>query len=151
MVERAAECRVFPVAVKPKIDQKDLYMSAKSRIILVLATAVIFYVLLYVFLRWSAFSPSSWMVFISIVAVFVLGIAPIYYLSRTLKKRPLLSSMAILLLIVATICGLAGLTGNLILHVDTIWVSVMTGLSKVLFVASCVLFIWSAFAQKGRL
>lgn len=118
--------------------------SDRTRLILVLSAAVACYLLLMLF----AFSVSSWNDTIAkkvILALLVLGIAPIYPLFRMLGKRPRLSAIAILLVIAAVICGLASLTGSVFFHVDKGWVSVTSTLSQGLFLSSCLLFIWNGF------
>lgn len=124
-------------------------MSATTRLIVVLAAIVTAYSLL----TWFAFSSHSWKgpnANVAFFILFILGVAPIYPLFRSLKKRPRLSALAILLVIAATICGLASLTGIMVLHLDTGWVNVAANLCEGLIIASCVLFIWNAFVQRNR-
>ena len=120
-------------------------MSIKGRVILILAAMVTFYSVL----AWLAFSPHHLRGSAMIVAIFILGTAPIYPLFRILGKRPRLSTFAILLLTAALMCGLAYFAGSLILHTDTGWVSVASALSESLILASCVLFIWSGFVHRN--
>ncbi len=121
-------------------------MSTKGRLISVLAAAAVFYLLL----AWLAFSRHSWRDTVTILAIFILGAAPIYPLYRILRKRAGSSALAILLLIAALICGLAYFAGNLILHIDTGWVSVASKLSETLIITSCVLFIWNGLVRRNR-
>jgi len=125
-------------------------MLAKTRFILILAAvAAIFNSLLI----WFALSSHSWRGSNSNVTFFILlalAIAPIYPLVRSLRKRPRLSALAILLVIASVICGLASLAGSLFLHLDTGWDSVAASLSEGLFIGSCVLFICSGVVQRKR-
>ena len=124
-------------------------MSARARLILVLAATVTFYLVLALL----AFSSNSWsgpIANVTFPILFILGVAPIYLLLRTLRKRPRLSALAILLVIAAVICGLASLTGTLVLSQDVGWVPVASALSKGLFVTSCVLFIWNGVVRRHR-
>jgi hypothetical protein len=124
-------------------------MSAKTRLILVLAATVTTYSLL----TWFAFSSHSWRgptANVTFFILFILGVAPIYPLLRSLRKRPLLSALAILLVIAAGICGLVSLAGSLILHLDTGWIYMVSSLSKGLLIASCVLLIWNGFVRRNR-
>jgi len=117
-------------------------MSAKARLILVLTVAVAFYSVL-VLLAFSSGFRSRSIANIALPILFILGVAPIYPLLRTLRKRPRLSALAILLLIAAAISGLMALTASLVLSQDVGWAPVASALSKGLFVASCLLFIWN--------
>ena len=124
-------------------------MSAKARLILVLAATVAFYSVLALL----AFSSSSWsgpIANVTFPILFILGVAPIYPLLRTLRKRPRLSALAIMLVIAAVICGLASLTGSQVLSQDVGWVPVASALSKWLFVTSCVLFIWNGVVRRHK-
>jgi hypothetical protein len=124
-------------------------MSAKARLILILAAAVTIYSLL----TWFALSSHSWRsptVTVTFFILFILGTGTIYPLFRILRKRPRLSALAILLVIVSVICGLASLAGSLFLHLDTGWVNVAANLCEGLIIASCMLFIWSGLVQRKR-
>jgi hypothetical protein len=126
-------------------------MSAKQRLILILAAAaVIFYPLL----TWFLISSKSWrgsteyMIFF---VLFILAVAPIYPLVvKGLRKRPLLFALGILLVITSEICGFASLTGILVLHLDAGWAYEAADLSMGLAIASCVLFIWNVFVQRNK-
>jgi hypothetical protein len=120
-------------------------MSSKGRLVLVLAAAAVFYS----FLIWLAFSTHSWKGPV-VIAIFTLGLVPIYPLYRILRKRAGSSALAILLLMVAVICGLAYFAGDLILRTDAGWVSVASRLSESLIIGSCVLFIWNGLVRRNR-
>lgn len=137
------------MAIGRRLSRSGGIMSAKTRLILVLAATVTAYSLL----TWFAFSSHAWRgrnANVTFFILFILGVAPIYPLFKSLRKRSLLSALAILLVIAAVICGLASLTGSLILHLDTGWVYVASSLSDGLLIASCVLFIWNGFVQRNR-
>ncbi len=124
-------------------------MSAKTRLILVLAAAVTICSLL----TWFALSSHSWKgstIRVTFFILFILGAGTIYTLFRILRKRPRLSALAILFVIVSVICGLASLAGSLFLHLDTGWVNVAANLCEGLIIASCVVFIWSGLVQRKR-
>lgn len=122
-------------------------MSAKARLILVLAGATAFYSVL-VLLAFSSGFRSRSIASVALPILFILGVAPIYPLLRTLGKRPRLSALAILLLIAAVISGLVALTASLVLSQDVGWVPEASTLSEGLFVASCVLFIWNGVVRR---
>ena len=129
---------------------KCVPMSNRSRLILVVAIAAGFYLLLTAI----AFHPHSPTVLsrndLIMVAVLILGIAPIYPLYRIMRNRERVSALAILLLMCALVAGAVYLTGSLILGVDTAWTSTASVLSECLIVASCFLFIWNGFMRKNR-
>ena len=118
----------------------------KGRSILVLVVAVMFYLLL----TWLALSHHSWKPPVIIIGILILGAAPIYPLCRAWRARAGSSALAILLLIAALVCGLAYLSGSLILHMDAGWVYMASRFSESLLITSCVLFIWNGFARRGR-
>lgn len=117
-------------------------MSAKARLILVLAGTTTLCLVL-VLLAFSSGFRTRPIANVAIPILFILGVVPIYPLLQTLRKRPPLSALAVMLLIVAVISGLASLTGSLALSQAVKWVPVASILSRVLLVASCVLFIWN--------
>jgi hypothetical protein len=122
-------------------------MSAKARLILVLAATTILYSVL-LFLAFSSGFRTGSIANVAVPILFILGVVPIYPLLQTLRKRPRLSALAILLLIAAVISGLASFTGSLVLSQAVGWVPVASTLSKGLFVASCMLFIWNGIVQR---
>lgn len=126
-------------------------MSAKTRIILILAAAgVTFYSLL----TWFLISSKSWRGtarFATFFILFILAVVPIYPLMvKGLRKRPLLFALGILLVIASGICGFASLTAILVLHLDAGWAYEAADLSIGLAIASCVLFIWNVFVQRNK-
>ncbi len=125
-------------------------MSAKTRFILIVAaTAVIFDLLL----TWFLISFNSWRghnVYLTFFVIFILVAAPLYPLFKGLRKRPPLFALGILFAAASGTCGFAGLTGALVLHLDTSWVNMAANLCGGLIIASTVLFIWNAFAQRKR-
>src|SRR5580704_7026915 len=104
-------------------------MSAKARLILVLAATTTFYSVLVLLAFFSGFRSGS-IANVIFPILFILGVAPIYPLLRALRKRPRLSALAILLVIASVISGLASLTGSLVLSQDVGWVPVASTLSK---------------------
>jgi hypothetical protein len=124
-------------------------MSAKVRLILILAATTTFYSILILFAFSSGFRSGS-IANVTFPILFILGVAPIYPLLRALRKRPRLSALAILLVIASVISGLASFTGSLVLSQDVGWVPVAAALSKALFVTSCVLFIWNGIVRRHR-
>jgi hypothetical protein len=124
-------------------------MSAKTRLILILAATVTLYPLLTWFLI-SFNSRRGHNGYLTFSIISILFVVPIYPLLRSLRKRPPLSALAILLVIASGTCGFAGLTGIMVLHLDTGWVNVAANLCEGLMIASCVLLIWNAFVQRKR-
>jgi len=124
-------------------------MSNRNRLILVFAIAAGLYLLMFI-----AFRPHSSTALsrneLIIVAILILGIAPIYPLYRIMRKRKPVSALAILLLICALVAGLVYVTGSLLLGVETTWTSTASVLSECLIVASSLLFIWNGFMRKNR-
>jgi hypothetical protein len=124
-------------------------MSHKSRMVLILVLMVAFSSVLI----WLAFHPSPglWGSPLVVATILVLGIAPIHPLSRQLSKRTPSSALAILLLIGALVSGSAYCVADLVLRLDANWVPALSGLSRGLILASCVLFIWNGFASRRGL
>ncbi len=126
-------------------------MSAKTRLILIVAAAAVTF---YSLLTWFLISSKSWRSptgYVTFFILFILAVAPIYPLVvKGLRKRPLLFALGILLVIASGICGFASLTGILVLHLDVGWAYEAADLSMGLAVASCVLFIWNVFIQKNK-
>ncbi len=125
-------------------------MSAKTKLILIIAATVAFDSLL----TWFLISFNSWRSptgYVAFFIIFILTVASIYLLVvKGLRKRPLLFALGILLAIAATICGLASLTGTAVFHLDTGWTYVAANLSMGLAIAGCVVFISNVFVQRKR-
>ena len=124
-------------------------MSTKARFTLVLAATIAFYSVL-VLLALSLDFRSGSIANVAFPVLIILGVVPIYPLFRTLRKRPGLSALAILLVIASVISGLASLTGSLVLSQDVGWIHVAATLSEALFIISCVLFIWNGAVRRHR-
>lgn len=124
-------------------------MSSKVRMILVLVLTCAVSLLLV----WMAFHPqphaSIWDNPLVIAAILGFGIAPIYPLYRSLKKRPPGTSVPALFLIAALISALVWFIGNRIMHSDATWVFVTMVLFRGLIVASCVGFVWNGLAHRS--
>jgi hypothetical protein len=110
--------------------------------------------LLFLILAALAFNPrileEFWSNKFIVVLILLLGVAPLIFLPRTLKKRSPPSAIAVLLLSGAIMTGLVYLVGNVILGMDSNWLSFASNLSTWMLIASCLLFIWSAFTSKSR-
>jgi hypothetical protein len=123
---------------------------SKGRLILVLVLVCAFSLLLVRMAIHSQAHASIWDSPLVIAAILGFGIAPVYPLYRSLKKRPPGSAVPVLLLIAALISGIVWFIGNRIIHIDATWVSVTWVLFRCLFVASCLGFIWNGFVQRHR-
>ena len=117
---------------------------------IILLVAVIFSSVLIWIAFHAAGSDSIWRNSL-IVGVILAGCAaPIYPLYRQLSKRAPSSAIAILLLVGALVAGLMYGVADLVLHLEGPWVFRISELSTGLIVASCLMFIWNGFANRGR-
>ena len=125
-------------------------MSNKSRMAIILLVAVIFSSVLV----WMIFHPtgsaSLWRNPLVVGVILALCAAPIYPLYRQLSKRAPSSAITILLLIGALASGLMYGMADLVLHLEGRWVSRISELTTGLILASCVMFIWNGFVNRGR-
>lgn len=125
-------------------------MLSRNRLIVILSAIVVFSSLL----AWVAFHPHVSVKFfdnrLTITILLILGIAPIYPLIRTLKKRSHLSALAIVFLVLGVLLGLSYLAGDLILHINAKWVFTISILSNVLIIAGCLLLLLNGFVRRNR-
>ena len=125
-------------------------MSNKTRMAIILLVAATFSSMLV----WMAFYPTAsaslWRNPLLVGVILALCAAPIYPLYRQLSKRAPSSAVAILLLIGALVSGLMYGVADLVLHFEVPWVSRISELTTGLVLASCVMFIWNGFVNRGR-
>jgi hypothetical protein len=125
-------------------------MSNKTRMAVVIAgmTAVSS------LLVWFAFHPRISVVFFEnpliIAMLLILGIAPVYPLFKTLQKRPPISAVAIVLLILGVLFAILYFVGSLVFHTGASWVSIVSVLSDALIIASCCLLVLNAVLRGNR-
>lgn len=125
-------------------------MSARARFILILAAAAVIFNSLFIWFLISFNSRQGSTGYVTFFIFLVLVVAPIYPLSKGLRKRPLSSAVGILFVIASGICAFASIAGRLVFHLDAGWASKGADLSMGLAIASFLSFIWSGLIQKNR-